>query len=709
MGGGLGRRDFLRFSALGAAASASGCQTLGPSEDAVRVSVDGTVVSLDGEPIEEATVEVIAGGGDVVSEASTDGDGTFGLETDSGPVWLKVEASGFLTRTVAAAPGSSLRVRLTPQQETVSLSFGGDVMFGRRFYDDSESSGYPWYRIHESEREQNHKEILSHVQPLLSAADVTSVNLETTLTTTGWRHTTKQFVYTSHPTAATALKDAGVDYAALGNNHVFDALKPGLEDTIDTLGSAGISYSGAGESSETAWEPAYFERRGLVVGMVSCTTVAGAGYDIDWSADRGREKEFSFTQSIDGEQGSLSFSGGVGVAEASEGRIAEAVNEANETADVTVVQIHGGEEYQREPTDEIERLTEAASQAGADLVVNHHPHVTGGLEFRDGTLIAWTLGNLVFDQGLWETFPSYLLTVHATEDGVRRAYVDPLLLDGYVPKGVVGEARESQVRRTAGLSSEEFCLRDGTVEYVDDEVPSKSKETRSFSGEDEVFVRESGRIKEVLEGDESVEAGTDLFPTGSFEDTVVDEDGHEGTLWRFDRERAETGPGVGADGAGVSISRHQSNSSRTILSQCARNEFAGPLTLAGLYKYNAEEGLELLVKWHESAGDTDPIEETRYDIEGTEDGWGRLRKDLRPPDGATHVDVYFRVYPPSPRFPLDLKTERVAAFDELRLIEWSDTEDTGEGYDHIRVDGSATLEFAVDGEKEIEWNPLWES
>jgi poly-gamma-glutamate capsule biosynthesis protein CapA/YwtB (metallophosphatase superfamily) len=671
--------------------------------------VDGTVVSLDGEPIEGATVEVIAGGGDVVTEASTEGDGTFGVETDSGPVWLKVEASGFLTRTVAVAPGSSLRVRLTPQQGTVSLSFGGDVMFGRRFYDDSESSGYPWYRILESEREQNHREILSHVQPLLSAADITSVNLETTLTTTGWRHTTKRFVYSSHPTAAAALREAGVDYVALGNNHTFDALKPGLDDSMDALGSADISYSGAGESSETAWEPAYFEEQGITVGLISCTTqsFAGENFDIDWSADKGESKTYTFTQEIDGERESLSFSGDVGVASATEERLTERVEETNETADVTVVQIHGGEEYQRTPTDEIERLTEAASQAGADLVVNHHPHVTGGLEFRGGTLVAWTLGNLVFDQGLWETFPSYLLTVHATEDGVRRAYVDPLLLDGYVPKGVVGETSKSQLRRTAGLSSEEFSLRDGTVEYVDDEVSSETKETLSFSGEGEVFVRESGRIKEVLEGDESVEPGTDLFPTGSFEDTVVDEDGHEGTLWRFDRERAETGPGVGASGAGVSISRHQSNSSRIILSQCARNEFAGPLTLAGLYTYNAQQGLELLVKWHESAGDTDPIEETRYDIEGTGGEWSRLRKDMRPPDGATHVDIYFRVYPPSPRFPLDLKTERVAAFDELRLIEWGDTVDTGGGYDHIRVDGSATVEFAVDGEEDINWKPLW--
>lgn len=703
---GLRRRDFIRLSALGAAASASGCQVLGSQEQTDPQPVEGIVVGLDGEPIEGATVQALVGERGVISEDTTDGSGGFGLETDAGPVWLKASSPGFLTRTVAAEPESSSRVRLTPQDGTVSLSFGGDVMFGRRFYEDTESSGYPWFRITESGRRQDHEEILSHIQPLLSTADITSVNLETTLTTTGWRHPTKKFVYTSHPVAATVLREAGVDYAALGNNHVFDALKPGLDDTFEALGSAGISHSGAGESSEAAWEPAYFEERGVVVGMVSCTTIAGGGYNIDWSADRADE-EYSVTQEIDGENEIISFSGGVGVAEATEERIAEGVLEANENADVTVVQIHGGEEYQRSPTDDIERLTEAASEAGADIVVNHHPHVTGGFEFRGGTLVAWTLGNLVFDQVLWGTFPSYMLTVHATEDGVRRAYADALLLDGYVPKGVVGEPRDEQLRRTADLSSEAFSLGRNSVEYVDGERPQRTKEVRTFRGDGDVFARDTGWVSDVLDGKDSVEAGTDLLPTGDFERTTVDEDGHDGVLWRFDRMRGEAGPGVGVDGTGgIEISRHQSNSSRVILSQCARNRFSGLLTLTGLYRYNTQEGLELLVKWHESSGDVDAIREEIYSIDGTEGDWDRFRRDLHPPEDASYIDLYLRVYPPSPRFPIDIQTERVATFDELRLIEWSEEGDSGNDHDHIRVDGSATVELTAGDGQKIEWNPL---
>lgn len=668
------------------------------------------MVDTDGEPVEGATVETVVTGNEVVSVTSTDEDGGFSVEAGES-VWLKVTSPGFIERTVAVQPGTTRRVALTPRDGTVSMSFGGDTMFGRRFYDDSESSGYPWFRIRESTREEDHEEILSYTQPLLESADVTSVNLETTLTTSAWRHPSKQFVYTSHPSAATALAEAGVDYAALGNNHTFDALKPGLDETVETLDEAGISYSGAGGSSDEAWEPAYFEEGGLTVGIISCTTTAFAGenYNIDWSADKGASNTYTFTQQIGGETRSLSFSGDTGVASATEERIAERVREADEEADVAVVQIHGGEEYQRTPTDEMVRLTDAAAEAGADLVVNHHPHVTGGLEFRDGTLVAWTLGNLVFDQTLWETFPSYTLTVHATADGVKRAYVDPLLVDGYVPKGVVGEPMRSQLRRTAGISSDEFSLTRNGLAYAEDGDVRRKTERRSLSGDGRVFVRESGWVSCVVNGAESIEMGRNLFPTGSFENHVVG-DGYEAPLWRFDRGRGETGRGVGTDGTGgVRISRHQSNSSRAILSQPARNLVSGPLTLTGMYTYDSEAGLELLVKWHETSGDTDAIEEKTYDIEGTDGDWTRLRMELQPPEEASYLDLYFRVYPPSPRFPIDIKTERIATFDELKLIEWSDV-DGGKEYDHLRVDGTATVEFTSESvygyEPEVEWSSL---
>lgn len=149
---------------------------------------------------------------------------------------------------------------------------------------------------------------------------------------------------------------------------------------------------------------------------------------------------------------------------------------------------------------------------------------------QDGTLVAWTLGNLVFDQELWSTFPSYILTVHTTADGITRAYVDPLLIDGYVPKGVVDKPRTWQLRKTAALSSDEFSLDDGRLEYVlKNEVTTRTA-TRTLDGDGTIYTRNSGWVNRVIDGAESVELGRDLLPTGTFDDPNIDDERHEGPL-----------------------------------------------------------------------------------------------------------------------------------------------------------------------------------
>ncbi|NIC01012.1 CapA family protein [Halobacterium sp. R2-5] len=700
------RREFVRLSSTALAGSLAGCgalqssdsvetQTTTPAESEppptetqpVSEPIEGRVFSLSGEPLTGARVSATARNVGTVAETTTNEHGRFRLESTAAPVWVRVSASNYIGRTVAATPDTPLRVELTPREGAVSMSFGGDVMFGRRFYQSEEDTLSSHFRIRPGERRADHREILSYIRPLLQEADVTSVNLETPLTTSDWRHAEKQYLFVSHPVAASSLSDAGVDYTALGNNHVFDALTPGLRETREALDEAGIAYSGAGESSEQAWEPAYLEREGLTIGLISCTTITGSQYDIDWSADEDPES-YPVTRDADGDGQTeeLRFSGTAGAADANEERLERRVSEAAENADVTVVQIHGGTEYQRIPTAEIERLTETASTAGADLVINHHPHVTGGLEFRGSTLVAWSLGNLVFDQEFWETYPSYLLTVHATENGVRRAYFDPLLLEGYVPKGIVAEPALSQSRRTAGLSSEQFTLHQSRVQYLRDTRSDLRTEQQQFEGEGTVFARESGWVRSIVDGVESVELGTDRLPTGSFENPDVDDDEFEASLWRFGRHDDAMGEGIGRDDSGgIRLIRDEANSQRAILSPLDRIPVQGPITLTGLYQHDSDARLEVLWRRYSSTSG-EMLEERTYELGRTGTRLNRFRENFQRRDSAEYVDFYLRLYPPE-------EGESAARFDELRLIEWSDARE-GREYDHLRVSGSATAELA---------------
>lgn len=648
------RREFARVVTVGAGAGIAGCNALSPSESIekdsltertgrkpARSSILGRVLDAEGKEIAGATLKAIVPGRGSVAETTTDEQGRFELVDADGPIWLRATKTDFIMRTVAVAPGTNPRIRLSPREGTVALSFGGDVIFGRRFYEDDHPLE-PHFQIRPDNRMKSHQAILQYISPLLQDADITSVNLETPLTTTAWRHPSKQYHFASHPDAAPTMVNAGIDYVALGNNHTLDALTPGLNETLQALSTAGIKRSGAGRSSTGAWDPTYFQRRGLTIGLVSCTTVTGDQYDIDWSADDNYSETYSI--SGDGVTGipdteQLTFSGSVGVAAATRDRISRTVSEVDAHADATVAQIHGGSEYQQDPTDEIRRLTETAKTAGADVVVNHHPHVTGGLELQDGTLVAWTLGNLVFDQEFWSTFPSYILTVHVTDDGITRAYVDPLLIEGYVPRGVVGKPRTWQLRETAALSSNEFSLDHDRLEYVARDETPVQRETRTLDGDGRIYMRNSGWISRVVDGAESVELGRDLLPTGTFDDPDIDDERHEGPLWRFSRGADSNGSKFGDDGSGgIRLSRTADNTQRSILTTAARVPVARGTTLLGQYRHKTDTRLELLVRWYESTSGS-ALDSVSIDLDRTT-GWERLERSLSTSEEATHVRFY---------------------------------------------------------------------
>jgi len=703
----VSRRVLLRLGGAGLAGGVAGCNRIAdvfppsPSADSRSQSpartVTGQVVTGDGSGLAGVTVDAVAHDRTRLARTTTDGDGQFRLETDR-PVWMRVTAEGYHDRVVTGRPGVDQRIGLTPDDETATLCFGGDVMFGRRFYEPPSDRRIPRFRIQYGNLREDHRRILDPVAPLLGAADVTSVNLETPLTTSDWRHPTKLFTYTSHPVAAGALADAGVDYVALGNNHAFDALRPGLLDTENELQSAGIAFSGAGRDSEGAWEPAVLEASGLEVAMLSCTTIVGGGQELDWSADRGTGGTHTVQQ--DGE--TLAFSEELGVAEATEQRLVDRVTEATERADVVVVQIHGGEPYRRTPTEEVRRLTETAAAAGADLVVNHHPHVVGGLERIGSTVVAWSLGNLVFDQQLWVTFPTYLLTAYVTVDDVVRVTVDPLLIDGFVPKGVVGKPNRWTTWVAAANSEDEFGITRNGLEFrKGSERTGESRElTRTLPGDGTIYARDRGWVSELDPG--AADLGRDLLPTGTFESIDIDDTGHDGTLWLFDRERGGSRRGFGyGGGGGFRLQRVDRNSVPLILLNSRRIPVSGPLTATGLYRTSTSEGVELLVNWYpDTSGGA--IRTDSWDLDSTRGNWERVTRELAPPEDTTHANLLFRLSPPG-------SGTRTVDVDDLRLIEWADPGVIGgRGYDHLRVDRETTVRFggAPDQPGESPWHRL---
>lgn len=304
----------------------------------------------------------------------------------------------------------------------VELIFAGDVMMGRRYEN-------PRFRssalIRPTSRASDMSALLAPMAPYLQASDFAAVNLETVLSASEPpERAPKSITFYSHPDAAAALKNAGIDYVTLGNNHIYDYLDVGMESTTAALDAAALLYSGAGHRADDALKASRIDIGGEKYSMLGFVGWAG---NVSPNQVAGKDKG--------------------GAAHGSAGNIGRAVK--REVADdrIAVVQYHGSREYSDAPTEISQARLRTAVDAGADLVVGHHPHVTHGLEIYRDKLIAYSLGNFVFDQYFFEAQLAYVLKVWMDGDQFYRAEAIPVQLLDYRPVPAVANLREGVLRR----------------------------------------------------------------------------------------------------------------------------------------------------------------------------------------------------------------------------------------------------------------------
>ena len=136
-------------------------------------------------------------------------------------------------------------------------------------------------------------------------------------------------------------------------------------------------------SVETAATGAVVSASGLDVAFIACarSPVEGTGFTIEeWSAE----------------------ADGAGLFVCNADFLAIWIEQARQSSDFVVVSIHAGDEYVNTPNATQRELANAALAAGADVVLGHHAHVVQPVEQRGNQLIAWGLGNFIFDLDQWD-------------------------------------------------------------------------------------------------------------------------------------------------------------------------------------------------------------------------------------------------------------------------------------------------------------------
>lgn len=245
---------------------------------------------------------------------------------------------------------------------TITIAAVGDIMLARDISTlmEQHGAGYPFERV----------------APLLRNADLTIANFEGTFTERG-SPADKLYTFRTPPRFAQGLADAGIDIVSLGNNHAADYGPDGLEDTLKALDAAGVHHAGAGVNESDAYRAAQMIVDGQRVAFLSYTDIM--------------ENTFAGPDSA-------------GVALATTDVIDADVRAAKAQADIVIVALHSGVEYTDAPQPDQQQLARAALDAGAALVLGHHPHTLQGVEHypsassgQAGGLIIYSLGNFVFD------------------------------------------------------------------------------------------------------------------------------------------------------------------------------------------------------------------------------------------------------------------------------------------------------------------------
>lgn len=230
-----------------------------------------------------------------------------------------------------------------PQPERFVLTFAGDCTLGA-----TPSNYYAQLGFIKTVGE-DYAYPFANVLDYFAGDDFTLVNLEGPLCDDGWP-VPKKFNFRGPTDYVNILTDNAVEAVSLANNHTMDYGQRGYDETLATLEAAGVPYVEQDGGLLVTLE------RGLTIGMY------GAMYtrlDQDTIA--------------------------AGLAD---------LREAG--ADVVLLVVHWGTEYSYQPTPEQQRLGRAAIDAGADMVIGSHPHVLQPVEFYNGGVICYSLGNFSF-------------------------------------------------------------------------------------------------------------------------------------------------------------------------------------------------------------------------------------------------------------------------------------------------------------------------
>lgn len=223
-----------------------------------------------------------------------------------------------------------------------------------------------------------------------------------------------------HQLVAAGLGSLGCSIACLANNHIMDFGAEGLAATLDALQGLNIQAIGAGRAQDQAREP-------FVADVHGC--------------------QIAFLNLAEGEEAKASAQS-PGAAALDVPRACSQIKQLARSSNAVIVIVHAGREFIPIPPPYIRAAYRALADAGASIVIGHHPHVPQGIELWNGVPIVYSLGHFVFwvNPMLWCRSIGCLLSLQVSSKGIVAFEIDPFEV------GQTGLALLEGARRTTFLA-----------------------------------------------------------------------------------------------------------------------------------------------------------------------------------------------------------------------------------------------------------------
>jgi len=244
--------------------------------------------------------------------------------------------------------------------------------------------------------------LFESIRPALDGSDLLLGNLEGSLS-----HlcTKKNLRMCGLPGMASALKKAGFDVLSVANNHVLDHGPDVFEETVKHCQDAGLMVCGLRGTAEYYSQPVIIEKNEMKVGILAYNWVGSEYLDVmDQYIAQIHDGVVNYSWIRDSDRDAMARN----TIETKNVHVINDIRELRSHVDIVVIMPHWGYEWILHPP--LGVILEARSfiDAGADLILGSHPHVHQGVEIYKNKIIAYSLGNFLFD-GLSEGYDSGML------------------------------------------------------------------------------------------------------------------------------------------------------------------------------------------------------------------------------------------------------------------------------------------------------------